>query len=47
MVLDVVTPSVAALIGFVLFALFILLAFAVAYAKRDVEINITLLEFHR
>jgi hypothetical protein len=35
------------LIGFGCFALFLLVAFAVAYAKRDVEIRVTLLEYHR
>ena len=34
-------------IGFVVFALLLIVAFTVAYSKRDVYINITLLEFHR
>jgi len=47
MVLEIIPPSTAALIGFATFALFLLLALAVAYAKRDVTINITLFEVHR
>ena len=47
MVLEIVTPSTAALIGFGTFALFLLLALAVAYAKRDVIIDITVFEVHR
>ena len=35
------------LIGFGSFALFLLIAFAVAYAKQDVEITVTLLEYHQ
>lgn len=46
MVLPAITPPTAALIGFALFSLFILLAFTVAYAKRDVTIDITVFEFH-
>jgi len=42
------TPMwVVSLIGFGSFALFLLMAFVVAYAKRDVEITVTLLEYHR
>lgn len=40
------TASSATLLAFGLFSLFVLLAFAVAYAKRDVKIDITLFEFH-
>jgi len=47
MILLAISPSLAGLIGFGMFSLIILLAFSVAYAKRDVSINITLLEFHK
>ncbi len=49
MILTTALSSVAPLIGFGVFSLFLLLAFAVAYAKRDVEINmnITLFEYNR
>lgn len=47
MILQTVSASLAGLIGFGVFSLIILLAFSVAYAKRDVSINITLLEFHK
>jgi len=47
MILQAISPSVAGFLGFGVFSLIILLAFAVAYAKRDVSINITLLEFHK
>lgn len=47
MLLQVVPTSVAALIGFATFAVILLLAFAIAYAKRDVSINITFFEYHR
>lgn len=47
MILQAISPSLAGLIGFGVFSLIILLAFSVAYAKRDVSINITLLEFHK
>ncbi len=47
MFLKAVPPSAVALIGFTAFAILLLVTFAVAYAKRDVKINITLFEFHR
>ncbi len=49
MILTIALSSIAPLIGFAVFSLFLLLAFAVAYAKRDVEINmeITLLKYNR
>lgn len=46
MFLEVATPSVAALVGFSVLALFVLMGFAVAYAKRDVTIDVTVFEFH-
>lgn len=45
--LQVIPPSTASLIGFLAFTLFLLLAFTIAYVKRDVNIEITFLEFHR
>jgi hypothetical protein len=36
----------AALIGFCVFSVFLLLAFTVAHAKRDVHIEVTLFKFH-
>ena len=47
MILTAIPPSVAVLVAFGVFALFVLLAFALAYAKRDVHINITFLEVRR
>lgn len=47
MILQIVSASLASLIAFGTFALFLLLAFAVAYAKRDVSINITVFELNR
>ncbi|SFT02779.1 hypothetical protein SAMN04488556_3943 [Halostagnicola kamekurae] len=47
MILTTAFPPTAALIGFTVFSLFLLVAFVVAYAKRDVEINITFLEYNR
>lgn len=46
MILTAIPSSAVALIGFSAFAIFMLLALAVAYAKRDVTINVTLFEFH-
>lgn len=46
MILPSFTMLPATAIVFGLFSLFVLLAFAVAYAKRDVTIDITLFEFH-
>jgi hypothetical protein len=46
MVFTTFTPLVAALIAFCGFSIFLLLAFTVAYAKRDVHIEVTLFEFH-
>ena len=47
MLLTIVPPSVAVIAAFVVFALFVLLAFALAYAKRDIYIDITFFEIHR
>jgi len=47
MILQAALPPTATLIGIVVFTLLLVVAFSVAHAKRDVEINITLLEFHR
>lgn len=47
MLLQVSLPSVAVFLGFIAFALLLIVAFAVAHSKRDVYINITLFEFHR
>lgn len=47
MLLTAISPSAVALIGlFAVFAIFMVLALAVAYAKRDVNISVTLFEFH-
>lgn len=45
--LQIITPEVASFIGFLAFTLFLLLAFTISYAKRDVNIEITFLEFRR
>lgn len=45
MILTAIPTWVAALIGIVVWGLFLLMAFALAYAKRDVTIDITLLEY--
>jgi len=45
MLLGVIEPSIAGLIGFAVFACLLLLLLAVGYAKRDVNINITVFEF--
>jgi hypothetical protein len=47
MILQAISPSIAGLLGFGMFSLIILLTFVVAYAKRDVSINITILELHK
>lgn len=47
MILTAIPPSAAVLVAFGVFALFMLLAFALAYAKRDVHISITFLEVRR
>lgn len=47
MILTALTPSVAVFISFAVFAVLIVVAFVTAYAKRDVTIDVTLLEFHR
>ncbi|CQH65423.1 uncharacterized protein HHUB_6118 (plasmid) [Halobacterium hubeiense] len=46
MILQALTTLPATALVFGLFSLFVLLAFAVAYAKRDVTIDITVFEFH-
>lgn len=47
MILTAIPPSAAVLLTFGVFALFVLLAFTLAYAKRDVQISITFLEVRR
>lgn len=47
MILIAVPPSAAMLVVFGIFALFTLLAFALAYAKRDIHVSITFLEIRR
>lgn len=47
MILTMIAPLAAALIAFGVFAIFVLLAFTVAYAKRDVHIDVTFLEVRR
>ena len=47
MILTAIPPLAAALTAFAAFSIFLLLAFTVAYAKRDVHIEITLLELRR
>ena len=47
MILQAISPSIAGLLGFGMFSLIILLAFTIAHAKRDVSINITVLELHQ
>jgi hypothetical protein len=46
MILQTIPLWVAALMAFTTFATFVLLAFCVAYAKRDVSIDLTVLEIH-
>lgn len=47
MLLEAIQPSVAALIGFTVFAILLFVTFTVAYSKRDVYISITFFEFRR
>jgi len=46
MILQTIPLWAASLIGFTTFAIFLLMALAVAYAKRDVSIDLTMLEIH-
>ena len=46
MILAILTPSAVTLLAFALFSIVVLLTFAVAYAKRDITIDITLFELH-
>jgi hypothetical protein len=46
MFLSAITTFPVTAIVFGLFSLFVLLFFTVAYAKRDVTIDITVFEFH-
>ena len=47
MILQAILPSIASLIAFSVFGIILLITLAVAYAKRDVSISVTLLEYHR
>lgn len=47
MITEGIPHVIAVVIGFTAFAIMVLAAFALAYAKRDVTIDITLFELRR